>query len=157
MATLLDVSRRVGVSTTTVSRVMSGKGRVSQATKDAVFKAIEELDYRPNILAQSLSTQTTNSIGLIIPSGYHRSQFIMELMNLAHQMSIEAHKFLIISQTDTNTIESGISAIKQLVDRRCDGILYYKTSHIEDNNSQEQLSKLIDELSIPLVVLNYKP
>ncbi|WP_440878994.1 LacI family DNA-binding transcriptional regulator [Vibrio natriegens] len=156
MTTLLDVSRRAGVSKTTVSRVMNGKGRISQATRDAVFKAIEELNYRPNILAQSLSNQTTNSVGLILPSGYHSSQNVMEIMDLAHAMARESNKFLIITQTDTNNIESGIRSINQLVDRRCDGILYYKTSHIEAGNGEEQLSSLIDELPIPLVVINYK-
>ncbi len=156
MATLLDVSRLAGVSKTTVSRVMNGKGRISQATKDAVFKAIKELDYRPNLLAQSLSNQTTNSVGLILPSGYHSAQNVMELMDLAHSMAREANKFLIITQTDANNIESGIHSINQLVDRRCDGILYYKTSHIEESNSEEKLSNLIDELPIPLVVINYK-
>ncbi len=156
MATILDVSRLAGVSKTTVSRVMNGKGRISQATKDAVFRAIEELNYRPNVLAQSLSNQTTNSVGLIIPSGYHSAQNVMELMDLAHSMARDSNKFLIITQTDTNDIESGIRSIKQLVDRRCDGILYYKTSHIEENSGEEQLSNLIDELPIPLVVINYK-
>lgn len=156
MATILDVSRRAGVSKTTVSRVMNGKGRISQATRDAVFKAIADLDYRPNVLAQSLSNQTTNSIGLIIPSGYHRSQYIMGLMDLAHTMATQANKFLIVTQTDANNTDSGIRTIKELVDRRCDGILYYKTSHIEKDDNDIKLAQLIDELPIPLVVLNHQ-
>ncbi|MDC0611754.1 LacI family transcriptional regulator [Vibrio sp.] len=156
MATIIDVSRRAGVSKTTVSRVMNGKGRISQSTRDAVFKAIKELDYRPNVLAQSLSNQMTNSIGLILPSGYHRSQYIMGLMDLAHSMAANAGKFLIITQTTENTLESGIRSIRELVDRQCDGILYYKTSHIETSEGRNQLIKTIDDLPIPLVMLNYK-
>lgn len=155
MTTILDVSRRAGVSKTTVSRVMSGKGRISEATKQAVFKAIEELNYRPNVLAQSLTSQTTNSVGLIIPSGYHHSQYIMELMDLAYAMALEQHKFLIITQTESNDLASGMRAIQELVDRRCDGIMYYKTSHMEPAGNTEKLAKLIDELPIPLVVLNH--
>ncbi len=55
MATILNVSRRVGVSKSTVSKALNGTGRVSEATKKAVFEAVKELDYRPNVLARSLS------------------------------------------------------------------------------------------------------
>ena len=155
MATMLDVSRKAGVSKSTVSRVLNGKGRISEATRQAVFKAIEELDYRPDIIAQSLSNQATNTIGLIIPRGYNMSKYLTELIDAVQEMANQAGKFLMITQLDGNDISCGINSIRNLVDRRCDGILYYKSSHIEDEDTQNQLDKLIDDLPIPLVVLNY--
>lgn len=155
MATMLDVSRRAGVSKSTVSRVLNGKGRISAATRQAVFKAIEELDYRPDIIAQSLSNQATNTIGLIIPRGYNMSKYITELIDVVQEMANQAGKFLMITQVDTDDVSHGIKTIRNLADRRCDGILYYKSSHIESDDVQEQLEKLIDDLPIPLVVLNY--
>ena len=76
MATMLDVSRKAGVSKSTVSRVLNGTAKISEATREAVFKAIEELNYRPNVLAQSLSKQETNTIGLVIPRGSSTSQYL---------------------------------------------------------------------------------
>lgn len=155
MATMLDVSRKAGVSKSTVSRVLNGKGRISEATRQAVFKAIEELDYRPDLIAQSLSNQATNTIGLIIPRGYSMSKYITELIDVVQEMANQTGKFLMITQVDGNDIDGGIKSIRSLVDRRCDGILYYKSSHIEHTDIQGQLDTLIDELPIPLVVLNY--
>ncbi len=66
MATMLDVSIRAGVSKATVSRVLNGTGQVKESTRQQVFKAMEELGYRPNFLARSLANRTSNSIGLVV-------------------------------------------------------------------------------------------
>lgn len=66
MITMLDVSMRAGVSKATVSRVLNGTGQVKKSTRDAVFKAMDELGYRPNFLAQSLANKSSNSIGLVV-------------------------------------------------------------------------------------------
>ncbi|MDW6002470.1 LacI family DNA-binding transcriptional regulator [Vibrio mangrovi] len=155
MATMLDVSRKVGVSKSTVSRVLNGKGRVSEATRREVFKAIEELDYRPNVLAQSLSKQATDTIGLIIPRCYNISQYISQLIEVSQTLADESGKFLMITQANMHEGDYGLKSIRNLVDRRCDGILYYKSSHIEGEHFQRELENLIDEIPIPLVVLNY--
>lgn len=63
---MLDVSIRAGVSKATVSRVLNGTGQVKESTRQQVFKAMEELGYRPNFLARSLANQTSNSIGLVV-------------------------------------------------------------------------------------------
>lgn len=65
MSTINDVSRLAGVSKATVSRVLSGSRGVKEASRLAVLKAVEELNYRPNVIAQSLLTQSTGCIGVI--------------------------------------------------------------------------------------------
>lgn len=155
MTTILDVSRRVGVSKSTVSKVLNGTGRVSEATKKAVFEAVKELDYRPNVLARSLSMKTTDTIGLIIPDAYGTAQYINNLIDMTQRLANDSGKFLMISQVDGNDIESSIQSIRKLVDRRCDGIIYYKSSRIEGSDIGDKLESLIDELPIPLVVLNH--
>jgi LacI family repressor for deo operon, udp, cdd, tsx, nupC, and nupG len=62
-----DVARRAGVSTTTVSRALSGRGRIAQSTRDAVRAAAEELGYVVSASASSLATGRTQSIGVIVP------------------------------------------------------------------------------------------
>ncbi|VDZ58441.1 Cryptic asc operon repressor [Serratia odorifera] len=57
MITMLDVSIRAGVSKATVSRVLNGTGQVKKSTRDAVFKAMDELGYRPNFLASRWRTK----------------------------------------------------------------------------------------------------
>ncbi len=56
MTTMLDVAKRAGVSKATVSRVLAGHAYVSKTVRDRVMLAIDEMDYRPNLLARSLAT-----------------------------------------------------------------------------------------------------
>lgn len=65
MSTINDVSRLAGVSKATVSRVLSGSRGVKEASRLAVLKAAEELKYRPNVIAQSLLSQSTGCIGVV--------------------------------------------------------------------------------------------
>ena len=60
-----DVARRAGVSQTTVSFILNDTpgSNISQDTRDRVWAAVEELDYRPNVSARNLRTQSTNLIG----------------------------------------------------------------------------------------------
>ena len=71
MATLKDVAKTAGLSVGTVSRVLNNRGYISEETRKNVKEAMEKLDYQPNEVARSLSKQTTNTIGLIMPSIEH--------------------------------------------------------------------------------------
>ena len=55
-----------GVSTATVSRVISGVGYVSELTRERVKKSIDILDYQPSSIAQSLRSKSSKMIGLIV-------------------------------------------------------------------------------------------
>jgi DNA-binding LacI/PurR family transcriptional regulator len=67
--TSVDVARRAGVSQSTVSLVFSGKGRgrVSEATQQAVRRAARELGYRPNVAAQALRLGSSRAVALLVP------------------------------------------------------------------------------------------
>lgn len=67
-ATIKDVAKLANVSPSTVSRVISQSSRISQATKDEVYRAMSALNYKPNAIARSLANASTKTIGLIIPS-----------------------------------------------------------------------------------------
>ena len=57
-----------GVSTATVSRVMSGRGYVSPATRQTVLESVTRLGYRPSASARSLRTARTASLGVLVPN-----------------------------------------------------------------------------------------
>lgn len=67
MATIYEVSKLAGVSLATVSRVMNNSGRVTEKTRLKVESAMRELGYRPNSIAQSLASNSSNSVGIIVP------------------------------------------------------------------------------------------
>lgn len=64
--TMQDVAKRAGVSTATVSHVLNNTRFVSQGTREAVLKAIRELNYYPSAVARSLITRKTKTIGMIV-------------------------------------------------------------------------------------------
>ena len=67
-ATILDVARRAGVSTATVSHVLNKTRYVSDALVERVERAVRELDYYPNQLGGSMRTKKSYTVGLIVPS-----------------------------------------------------------------------------------------
>ena len=71
MPTIKDVAEKAGVTVTTVSRVLNNRGYISDATREKVYKAMEEINYHPNELARSLYRGKSNLIGLIIPTVGH--------------------------------------------------------------------------------------
>ena len=68
MATIKDVAKRAGVSTTTVSHVINKTRFVAEETREAVWAAIKELHYSPSAVARSLKVNHTKSIGLLATS-----------------------------------------------------------------------------------------
>ena len=68
--TIADVAEALGVSKTTVSRAISGKGRIGVATRDRVLKYIEEHDYKPNVIAKGLAQSKTYNLCVVMPADY---------------------------------------------------------------------------------------
>lgn len=66
MADRNEVAKLAGVSTATVTRVTSGKGYVKQETREKVIRVIENLDYKPNVLAQNLRMKKSNIIAVLV-------------------------------------------------------------------------------------------
>ncbi len=80
--TIEDVARELGLNKSTVSRAISGKGRVSEETRAKVLAFIEEHDYHPNAVAKSLAQNRTCNLGLVMPGIYPSIQpaFFHEFM-----------------------------------------------------------------------------
>ncbi len=69
--TIDDIAKALGISKTTVSRAISGKGRVGEETKQKVLQFIDEHNYKPNIMARALAQQKTYNIGVVWPADYN--------------------------------------------------------------------------------------
>ncbi|MCD7736699.1 MAG: LacI family transcriptional regulator [Lachnospiraceae bacterium] len=64
--TIIDIARKAGVSTATVSRVLNGTGQVQEKTRLKVERAVREMNYRPNPMAKNLSSEHSNVIGMLV-------------------------------------------------------------------------------------------
>jgi LacI family transcriptional regulator len=65
--TIGEIARLAGVSKTTVSRVLNNKPDVNQETRERIMSLIEQKNYHPNAFAKAISSQKSDSLGLIIP------------------------------------------------------------------------------------------
>ncbi|MEB4674399.1 LacI family DNA-binding transcriptional regulator [Enterobacteriaceae bacterium G50] len=146
MTTMLDVSIRAGVSKATVSRVLNGTGQVKESTRQQVFKAMEELGYRPNFLARSLANRTSNSIGLIV-STFDGFYFGRLLQQASRQTEVWGKQLIVADGHDEPERER--QAVQMLADRQCDAIVLYTRFM-----SEETIMSLIDSIPMPLVVIN---
>jgi LacI family transcriptional regulator len=87
MATIRDVARYAKVSVGTVSNVLNGSSLVKEETRQRVLKAIESLGFHPTAAARSLSTQRTNTIGMVrtelrpVKNRIESDPFILDLVD----------------------------------------------------------------------------
>ncbi|SNY64957.1 LacI family DNA-binding transcriptional regulator [Enterobacter sp. CC120223-11] len=146
MATMLDVSLRAGVSKATVSRVLNGTGQVKESTRKQVYKAMEELGYRPNFLARSLANRTSNSIGLVV-STFDGFYFGRLLQQASRQTETHGKQLIVTDGHDTPEREE--QAVQMLADRQCDAIVLYTRFM-----SEKAIMKLINSIAMPVVVIN---
>jgi DNA-binding LacI/PurR family transcriptional regulator len=97
-ATLADIARKLGVTPMTVSYALKGSSQVSQATRERVTRAAQEMGYRPNAVAQSLKSRRTNIIGLYSGVGYldARNEYLAEIFGGLQSACDKFHKDLLV-------------------------------------------------------------
>ena len=101
VASIKDVAREAGVSIATVSRVLNEVDVVNEETKKRVMEAIKKLGYRPNIVARSLKTQRTKTVGIVMPD--MSSAFYPEIVRGAEDVSNIYNYNIILCNTDLDT------------------------------------------------------
>ncbi len=101
-----DVARRAGVSSATVSRVLSNSPHVSPETRERVLKAIEELGYRPSRVARSLRVQRSRIIGLIISD--IQNPFFTALVRAVEDVAYEHDYAVFLCNSDEDIEKEGL-------------------------------------------------
>ncbi|MFD3158450.1 LacI family DNA-binding transcriptional regulator [Haloimpatiens sp. FM7330] len=143
-ASIKDVAKEAGVSIATVSRVLNNIDVVNEETKKKVLEAIKKLQYRPNIVARSLKTQRTSTIGMIIPD--ISSQFYPEIVRGAEDVANIYNYNIMLCNTDLD-LDKEMEYLKVLREKMVDGILYMS------NSLQPKIVELIEQLQIPMVLI----
>jgi len=147
--TIADVAKRAGVSTATVGRVVGGYGTVSGKTKDRVQRAIEELGYSPNIVAQGLRSKRTKTIAVII--GSVSNSFFASMVSAIESEATEfGYNVLICNSNEDPEVER--KHIKNLQSRMIDGIIL--SSACPAGSSTKIKEKEIYSGSVPIVMVD---
>lgn len=123
--TIIDVARRAGVSKGTVDRVLHNRGEVSPKSAEKVRKAIEELNFHPNVYASLLASKKANILACVMPH-FKKSEFWEKVYNgfmrggaLVSGMNTRVQVFFY----DQYDIESFRSTIKEVMESKPDGVL----------------------------------
>jgi len=121
--TLSDIAAKVGVSVSTVSRVLNSKAsdyRISPETESLILRAAEELRYRPNQIARGLRLKKTNTMGLVTPdvSNPFFAHIIKAVQHAAHGLGYS----LVVCNTDED-INLELEHVNLLFRNRVDGLI----------------------------------
>ncbi|WP_419805210.1 LacI family DNA-binding transcriptional regulator [Terriglobus sp.] len=116
---LKDIANALDVSLVTVSKVLRGKTDVSAETRDRILRKMEELNYKPNMIARGLASGRSLTVGLIVPDiadpffaelarslGAHlrRSQYQLLLASADESAAVEQHEI-------ENLLQRGVDAL----------------------------------------------
>ena len=150
--TIADIADALGVSKTTVSRAISGKGRIGSDTRERVLKYIDEHNYTPNVIAKSLAQSKTYNLAVVMPGDYELIDLpffqncIMGIQEIASSFDYD------ILLTVCNNAD--VTKLERIVrNRKVDGVILLR-SFVEDVQVE-----YLREKNIPFVVTgssNYK-
>ncbi|MBE5826039.1 MAG: LacI family transcriptional regulator [Butyrivibrio sp.] len=144
--TIDDIARALGISKTTVSRAISGKGRVGDDTRVRVMNYIEEHNYKPNMMARALAQQKTYNIGVVWPDDYNAVDlpFFQRCMIGMSEVTSSYGYDIVVS-----LITGGdISGLKRIIDNhKVDGIILTRTL------VNDRPARFLKESGIPFVAV----
>ena len=149
MATMKDIARVAGVSTSTVSHVINKSRFVSEEISERVNNAARELNYRPSALARSLKVNRTKTIGMLVTTS--TNPFFGEVVKGVERSCYQQGYSLILCNTEGDH-ERMRESINTLLQKRVDGLILMCSS-LEG----ERLEVFEQYQDIPVVVMDWGP
>lgn len=121
-ASLSDVAKRAGLSLATASRTLSGSNyRVSEAARERVLKAAEELNYRPNGVARALARRMTHTIGVIV--GDITDTYFAEIARGVEDVASMQGYLTIVCNADRSP-SAELAYFQMLLEHRAAGVMF---------------------------------
>ena len=142
---IADIARAAGVSHTTVSRALRGSSLISVETRERIQQLADEMGYMPNAIAQSLQTQRTSTIGLVITS--IADPFLSDVVKGVEEVARAAGFSVILSATH-NDPEQEMAIIETFHRRRVDGVL------VASSRITDEYKERLDHIRVPTVLIN---
>lgn len=144
-ATVYDIARVAGVSASTVSRILTGSAKVAEEKRIAVEHAIKELDFQPNLMAQSLKSGQSMTLGVL--TQHLDSPFSNEMLR-GVEKALSGTGYVPVVVSGHWNPQQELERIQLLIARRVDGIIIL-TGHV----SQQGLIEL--SLQVPIVAAGH--
>jgi LacI family transcriptional regulator len=149
--TIYDIAKKANVSSMTVSRVINGSGPVAPKTAEKIKKIIEKHNYHPNLIARSLSSRRTKTIGVII----HQTEKVFLDNYIAQVLSgvsdvARQNDYRIMLLPVRKSVTDKYSYVNMVKSRLFDGLVLLKTS-LNDHALPN-----LAESGFPYVLVNYR-
>lgn len=141
-----DIAKIAKVSSTTVSHVINETRFVSPETRDKVLEAMQKLNYKQNLLARSLATGITHTIGLVISD--IKNPFYPEIVQGVEELAVRNDYSIFLCNTDYD-VGKGEKSVSALIGKKVDGIII--ASSQADKFLFEELTKTV----IPFVLVDW--
>lgn len=141
---LVDVAKKAGVGVGTASRVINNHPSVADDKRQRVLAAIDELGYQCNQIARSLKSNTTKTIGVVIPD--ISNEYFADVVRGVQDVASQQGYTIILSNTDSNT-KKEIVAINTLCEKQVDGIIML--SH----TASKEMLQCIESHFLPAVLV----
>lgn len=144
--TIADVAEALQVSKTTVSRAISGKGRIGEETRQKVLAYIEANDYKPNVIAKGLAQKKTYNIALVIPGDCNLVDmpfFQNSMQGICEEASANDYDVMLVPVTSSNSW----NLERMIANNKVDGVILSR-SLVKDTNIA-----LLKEENIPFVMM----
>lgn len=151
MATIKDVALQAGVSVTTVSHVVNDTRHVSPKVRERVELAIRELGYVPNAMARSLKSNTTSTLGMLIPNS--SNPYFAEIVRIVEDRCFGAGYTLVLCNTDDEPRRQSVY-LQVLAERRIDGLIVVSTGAGTGSDDGDSLAKQLHGLRVPTVLVD---
>lgn len=149
MATMKDVARLAGVSTSTVSHVINNDRYVSDPVREKVESAVKQLNYAPSALARSLKLNQTRTIGMLITAS--TNPFYSELVRGVERSCFERGYSLVLCNTEGDEQRMNRN-LETLLQKRVDGLLLLCTE-----THQPSPAIIARYPAIPIVMMDWEP
>ncbi len=136
--TMDDVAKELGVSKTTVSRAVSGKGRIGEETRQRVLDYIAQHNYKPNVMAKGLANNRTYNIGMVLQADLLSSDlpFFPKALKGISEVAAKEEYDVIMTLVDTNDLSRLARVIEN---HKVDGLILMRT--LQDDKPAEMLKK----------------
>ena len=145
MATLKDVAKLANVDVSTVSRALNNTSYVHPDTKKKIFKAVEQLSYRPNLLAKGLKQGKRHTLGVVVPS-VNLSIFGEIVQGIEMRAGNRGYSLMICMTKDDPDIEA--ECLNRLRNGLVDGVLIASTGQ----NTRLVRDLKVDGISVVQIV-----
>lgn len=145
---LIDIANHVNVSVSTVSRVLNGRDRVSDKTREKVLSAIEKFDYKPNEIARSLRIKTSMTIGLVFPD---ISNEFFSMVGKGAESVARKNGYLVIVCNTNNDREIEEEYVNMLKQKQVDAIVLATV-----NKDKGYFERILND-NVPVVFVDNLP